>query len=213
MGKQHGSDKASMQVDKVDVLKAWAIYYPLKCAVVILAMHIGERLGFLVVSIEKEPGLQEGVEMPWAVLAVYYSALTVVAAFLFKWAVSRCVVSKIAQKMPVHLSLFHYCRAWVVYAAITFVVGYLITLVLDSAIVDPVLGRLPGVPWAGWLRKSVRPIIITSVSLLVFRWIVTELLLADRTAMASPKAQVGKQSKNNQTVERTGAPRRSSSAE
>ena len=42
MGKQGGRDKASMQADSVDVLKAWAVYYLLKCAVVILAMHIGD---------------------------------------------------------------------------------------------------------------------------------------------------------------------------
>ena len=77
-----------MRPATVDVLKAWAVYFLLKCAVVILAMHIGEHLGFLVVSFEEGPGLQEGVEMAWAVLAVYYFAVAVVAAFLFKWAVS-----------------------------------------------------------------------------------------------------------------------------
>ena len=75
-----------MQADRVDVLKAWAVYYLLKCTVVILAMHIGEPLGFLVVSVEKGPGLQEGVEMVWGALAVYYIAVAVVAALLFKWA-------------------------------------------------------------------------------------------------------------------------------
>ena len=177
-----------MQVAEVNVLKAWAIYYLLKCAVVISAMHLGERLGFLVVSIEKGPGLQEGVEMGWGALAVYYGAVAAVAALLFKWAVSRFVVSRIVQEVPVHLSLFVYCRAWLVYAAITFALGYLITLVLEYTFLELMLGRLAEAPWTGWLRKSVRPIAFTSVSLLVFRWTVIKLLLGERTAPASSKA-------------------------
>ena len=189
MGKQDRRDKSSPQADWADVLKAWAVYYLLKCAVVILAMHIGERLGFLVVSVEKGPGLQEGVEMAWAALAVYYIAVAAVAAFLFKWAVSRFIVSKMVQEMPVHLGLFRYLRVWVVYATITFALGYLIALVLEYTILELMLGGLAEAPWTGWLRKSVRPIAFTSVSLLVFRWTIIKLLLADRTAVASPKAK------------------------
>jgi hypothetical protein len=187
MGNQDGRDQAPIQVGWVDVLKAWAIYYLLKCTVVILAMLIGERLGFFVFSLEKGPGLQEGVKMAWGVLAVYYSAVAVVAAFLFKWAVGRFIVSKTVQEMPVPLSLFLYCRAWVVYAAITFALGYLITLVLEYTILELVLGSSAETPWTGWLRRSVRPIAFTSVSLLVFRWTVIKLLLADRTALAWPR--------------------------
>ena len=189
MRNQDGRDEAPMQADRVDVLKAWAAYYLLKCAVVILAMHIGERLGFLVVSVVKGPGLQEGVEMAWGALAVYYSAVAVVAAFLFKWAVSRFVVSRIVQEMPVHLSLFLYFRAWVVYATITFALGYLITLVLEYTILELMLGSFAEAPWSGWIRKSVRPIAFTLMSLLVFRWTVIKLLLSDRTTVASPTAK------------------------
>ncbi len=165
MRKQDGRDEASMQADGVNILKAWAIYFLLKCAVVTFAMHIGEHLGFLVVSVVEGPSLQEGVETAWAALAVYYSVVAVVAAFLFKWAVSRFVVSKIVREMPVRLSLFHYVRAWVVYASITFALVYLIALVLEYTILELMLGSL--------------------VSLLVFRWTVIKLLLADRTALAS----------------------------
>jgi len=180
---------ALMQANSKNVLKAWAVYYLLKCAVVILAMHIGERLGFLVLSVEKGPSLQEGVEMAWAALAVYYGAVAVAAAFLFKWAVSKFVISKMAHERPVPLSLFLYCRAWVIYAAITFVLGYLIALVLEYTIFDLTFGSLAETPWAGWIRMSVRPIAFTSVSLLVFRWAVTKLLMADKTVLASPKTK------------------------
>jgi hypothetical protein len=189
MAKQDGRDKASLQAGTVDVLKAWAVYYLLKCAVVISAMYIGERLGVLVLSIENGPGLQEGVETAWGALAVYYTAVAVVAALIFKWAVSRFVVSKMVREKPVRLSLFLYCRAWVVYAAITFALGYLITLVLEYTILELILGSLAEAPWTGWLRKSVGPIAFTVVSLFVFRWSVIKLLLADRTAVASPKAK------------------------
>jgi hypothetical protein len=182
MGKQDGKDGASMQPDTVDVLMAWAVYYLLKCAEVLLAMHIGERLGFFVVSVEKGPGLKEGVEMAWVALAVYYTVVAVIAAFIFKWAVSRFVVSKIVQATPPHLSLFLYFRVWVVYAAITFALGYLIAVVLEYTILEPLLGSFAEAPRAGWLRMSVRPIVFTTVSLLVFRWAVIKLLLADRTA-------------------------------
>lgn len=178
-----------MRPATVDVLKAWAVYFLLKCAVVILAMHIGEHLGFLVVSFEEGPGLQEGVEMAWAVLAVYYFAVAVVAAFLFKWAVSTFIVPKLVREEPVELSLFVYGRAWVVYATITFALGYLIAIVLQYTILELMLGSLAEAPWKGWLRVSVRPIAFTAVSLLVFRWTVIKLLLADRTAVASPKAK------------------------
>ena len=190
MSKQDGRNEASMQADRVGVLKAWAVYYLLKCALVILAMHIGERLGFLVVSVEKGPGLQEGVEMAWAALAAYYIVVAVIAVFLFKWAVSRFVVKKMAQETPVHLSLFLYGRAWVIYATITFALGYLITLVLEYTVFEIMLGSLAEAPWIGWLRLSVRPIAFTLVSLVVFRWTVVKLLLplADRTALASPRA-------------------------
>jgi hypothetical protein len=144
-------------------------------------MYIGEHLGFLVASVEKGPALQEGVAMAWVALVVYYSAVAVIAALLFKWAVGRFVVSKMVPKKPVHLSLFRYCSAWVVYASITSVVGYLITLVLEYANLEVMLGGLAEASWTGWLRKSVGPIALTLVSLLVFRWTVIKLLLADRT--------------------------------
>ena len=189
MGKQDRNNKASLQVNWVDMLKAWAIYFLLKCAVVISANCIGERLGFLTVSVEKGPGLQEGVEMAWGALAVYYIAVAVVAAFLFRWAVGTFIVSKMVQEMPMHLSLFRYLRVWVVYATITFALGYLIAIVLQYTILELMLGSLAEAPWKGWLRVSVRPIAFTAVSLLVFRWTVIKLLLADRTAVASPKAK------------------------
>lgn len=189
MGKQDRDSRASLQVNWVDILKAWAIYFLLKCAVVISANCIGERLGFLTVSVDKGPGLQEGVGMAWVALAVYYTTVAVIAAFLFKWAVSRFVVSKIVQEEPMQLSLFLYCRAWLVYASITFGLGYLIAIVLQYTILELMLGSLAEAPWTGWLRMSVRPIAFTAVSLLVFRWTVIKLLLADRTAVASPKAK------------------------
>jgi hypothetical protein len=169
----------------LDVLKAWAAYYLLKCVVVILAMHIGERLGFLVVSIEKGPGVQEGVGTAWGVLAVYYSVVAVVAALLFRWAVSKLVVSRMAQVAPVRLSLFDYCKAWVVYAAMTFTLGYLITLGLDYAFFHLMMNSSTEASWTGWLRTALRPITFTLVSLLVFRWAVIRLLLAKRSAPAS----------------------------
>ena len=188
MEKQDRNDKASLQVNWVDMLKAWAIYFLLKCTVVLSANCIGELLGFLTVSVEKGPGLQEGVEMAWVALAVYYATVAVIAAFLFKWAVGRFVVSKIVQEEPVHLSLFLYCRAWLVYASITFGLGYLITLLCEYTIFDLMLGSLAEAPSTGWVRKSVRPSAFTLVSLLVFRWTVIKLLLADRIAPASPKS-------------------------
>jgi hypothetical protein len=91
--------------------------------------------------------------------------------------------------MPVHLSLFLYFKAWVVYAAITFALGYLITLVLEYTILEIMLGSIAEAPWTGWLRKVVRPIAFTAVSLLVFRWAVIKLLLSDRTVPASANAE------------------------
>jgi hypothetical protein len=190
MERRDGREKASLQVGWVDVLKAWAIYFLLKCILVILANLIGERLGYLVFSIEKGPSLKEGVEMGWLLLGITYGPLIVVAAFIFKWAVSRFVVSKIVQETPVQLSLFLYCRAWVLYAAITFVLGHLITLVLEYAILELILGSLDEAPWTEWLRRFVQPTVFTVVSLLVFRWAVIKLLLADRIARASSKAPV-----------------------
>jgi hypothetical protein len=174
----------------VDILKAWAVYYPLKCAVVLWAMFIGERLGFLVLSVEKGPALKEGVEMGWSVLAVYYAAVAVVAAFLFRWTVSRFVVSKMAKEDARRLSLFRYCKAWVVYAAVTFALGHLIVAVFEYTIFELVLGSMAEAPWPGWLCRAVRPLAFTSVSLLVFRWTVIKLLLVDRTARFASKAEV-----------------------
>lgn len=190
MGQQYGGDKSTMQADRVDVLKAWAVYFPLKCAVVMLAMRIVECLGFLVVSDEKGPGSETAVEMAWGAWAMYYIAVGVVAAFLFKWTVSRFVVSKMVQEKPVDLSLFVYGRAWLVYAIVTSALGYLVARVLAYTILGLMLGSVGEAPWTGWLRKSLEPIAFTLVSLLVFRWTVIKLLLGDRTALDSPKSQV-----------------------
>jgi hypothetical protein len=171
----------------LDILKAWVIYFLLKCAVVITAMYIGEHLGFLVASVEG-PTLQEGVAMAWVALVVYYSAVAVIATLLFKWAVGRFVVSKLVQETPVQLSLLRYCSAWVVYATITSVLAYLITLVLEYTNLEVMLGGSVDASWTGWLRRFAGPIAVTLVSLLVFRWTVTKLLLADRSLPASPKA-------------------------
>ena len=189
MRKHDGTHKATVRAREVDVLKAWAVYYLLKCAVVLLAMYIGERLGFFVISFEKGPALQEGVKMAWVALAAYYTTLAVIATFLFKWIVHRFVVSRMAREVPIHLSLFLYCRAWLIYATMTYALGYLIALALEHTILELLLRSLADAPWVGWLHKSVRPIAFTAVSLVVFRCTVIRLLLADRTAPHSPKAK------------------------
>ena len=190
-----------MHANRVDVLKAWAVYFPLKCAVVMLAMLIGERLGFLAVSDEKGPGSEKAVEMAWGAWAIYYVAVGVVAALLFKWTVSRFVVSRMVQEKPVDLSLFVYGRAWVVYAIVTSALGYLVARVLAYTILGLMLGSVAEAPWTRWLRKSLELIAVTTVSLLVFRWTVIKLLLGDRTALASPKSQVMQQSGNNDAMQ------------
>jgi hypothetical protein len=175
-----------MHADRLNlnILKAWVIYFLLKCVVVISAMYIGEHLGFLVASVEKGPALQEGVS--WVALVVYYGAAAVIAALLFKWAVGRFVASKMIQETPVHLSLFRYCGAWVVYATITSVLGYLISLAVEFTILEVKPGGLAEAPWKVWLCRSAPPIAITLVSLVVFRWTVIKLLLADRPATKVP---------------------------
>jgi hypothetical protein len=174
-----------MQPRSVDVFKAWAVYFPLKCVVVLSATRIGEGLGVLVVSDEK------GLEMAWAAWAMYYTVVGGVAALLFQWTVSRFVVSRMVQEEPIHLSLFTYGRVWLVYAIATTALGYVVSQVLEFTILELMLGSLAEAPWAGWLRKSVQPISVTVVSLLVFRWTVTKLLLRDRTASASPTETPG----------------------
>ena len=62
-------------------------------------------------------------------------------------------------------------------------------LSFEYAIFDLMLGSLADAPSTGWVRKSVRPSAFTLVSLLVFRWTVIKLLLADRTVLASPNAK------------------------
>ena len=121
---------------------------------------------------------------------MFYIAVAVVAALLFKWTVSRFVVSKMVEEEPVDLSLFVYGRAWLVYAIVTSALGYLVARVLAYTILGLMLAGCAEAPWTGWLRMSLEPIAFTSVSFLVFRWTVIKLLLADRTAPASPKAQV-----------------------
>lgn len=178
------------QTRGADVLKAWVVYFALKCAVVILAMLIGERLGFIVFSIEKGPSPKEDVALAWLALVVCYAVVAVIAAFIFRWAVGRFVVSRMGQEAPAHLGLFLYCRTWVIYASITFVGGYLIALPLDYAIFELALGGFADASWPEWLRPFLQPIVFTLLSLFIFRWAVIKLLLADRTALASPKARV-----------------------
>ena len=179
-----------MHADRVNVLKAWAVYFVLKCALVMLATRIGERIGFLVVSVETGAGAEEAAETAWAAWAVYYIVVGSAAIFFYKWTVRWFVVSRMDQEEPVHLSHFAYGRAWLVYAIVTSALGYVIAQVLDYTILTLMLRSFADAPWTGWLRKSLGPITFTSVSFLVFRWTVIKLLLADRTASASPKAQV-----------------------
>ena len=45
MGEHDGRDKASMQADRVDVLKAWAVYYLLKCFTIVVLGGLGNPIG------------------------------------------------------------------------------------------------------------------------------------------------------------------------
>lgn len=164
----------------MDVFLAWTVYFSLKCVVVVSATRIGEGLGVLLVSAEK------GLEMAWAAWAVYYTVVGGIAVLLFRWTVHRFVVSRRIREEPLHLSLLTYGRVWLVYAIVTTALGFLLSRALEYTILDLVAGRWVEAPWTGWLRNSVQPVSVILVSLLVFRWTVTKLLLRDRTAPASP---------------------------
>ncbi len=165
-----------MKVARLDVLKAWVAYYLLKCVIVIAATQVMERLGFLTGPDEKSSSLQE---VAWPALAVYYTVLAVIATLLFKWAVSWLVVSRIDQEMSVDLSPFRYAGVWLIYATTTFTLGHLLAFLFEFTTPETAFGSSAEPSWLHWL---VRPMIFTAVSLPVFYWAVTKLLLADRHA-------------------------------